>query len=126
MSAEPIPATPPTKQTASGIRTMLRHRASLFLGVVGLTVILFCATFAPLLTSYAVDGQDVLDRRLPPIWSTWTDPDSTATPDHVLGTDNLGRDYWTRLIYGARISLIVGFAGALISGLIGTTIGVSA
>jgi peptide/nickel transport system permease protein len=126
MSAEPIPATSPTKQPASGVRTMLRHRASLVVGVLGLTIILFCAVFAPLLTSYDVDGQDVLDRRLPPIWTTWTDPGSAATPDHILGTDNLGRDYWTRLIYGARISLIVGFAGALISGLIGTAIGVSA
>jgi len=113
-------------QVVSSTRRGVRHRSSLFLGALGLTIVLICAIFAPLLTPYDVDGQDVLDRRLPPIWTKWTDPESLATREHILGTDNLGRDYWTRLIYGARISLIVGFAGALISGLIGTAIGVSA
>src|SRR5205814_6922498 len=56
-----------------------------------LAIVLFCAAFAPLLTTYEVDGQDVLDRRLPPIWTKWTEPDSAATPEHILGTDNLGR-----------------------------------
>ena len=125
MSAQSTPAQVGTEAPSSR-RAVQRHRVSLFIGILGLAIVLVCAVFAPLLTSYEVDGQDVLDRRLPPIWTKWTDPESTATADHVLGTDNLGRDYWTRLIYGARISLIVGFAGALISGLIGTTIGVLA
>jgi len=126
MSFEQTSATHPPTGIVFNARRLLRRRASLVVGVLGLAIVLFCAAFAPLLTSYEVDGQDVLDRRQPPIWTKWTDPDSIATPEHVLGTDNLGRDYWTRLIYGARISLIVGFAGALISGLIGTAIGVSA
>jgi peptide/nickel transport system permease protein len=45
---------------------------------------------------------------------------------HVLGTDKLGRDYLSRLLYGARISLTIGLAAATISGLIGTTLGVLA
>jgi peptide/nickel transport system permease protein len=49
-----------------------------------------------------------------------------ANPDHILGTDHLGRDYFTRLLYGARISLAIGLVAALISGLIGTTMGVAA
>ena len=59
-------------------------------------------------------------RLIPPVW------DSRGTWDHVLGTDHLGRDYLSRLIYGARISLLIGFGAALISGLIGTVMGVMA
>ena len=46
--------------------------------------------------------------------------------EHPLGTDLLGRDYMSRLFYGARISLLIGFAAMLISGVIGTTLGVLA
>ncbi|MEP6147709.1 MAG: ABC transporter permease, partial [Nisaea sp.] len=46
--------------------------------------------------------------------------------DHILGTDHLGRDFLTRLMYGAQISLLIGFAAALISGVIGTALGVAA
>jgi peptide/nickel transport system permease protein len=56
----------------------------------------------------------------PPVWfdkGTW---------DHPLGTDHLGRDYMSRLIYGARISLMIGGIAAVISGLIGTAMGVAA
>ena len=47
-------------------------------------------------------------------------------PDHILGTDHLGRDYLSRLLYGARVSLGVGFGVALVAGLIGTTLGLLA
>ncbi|MEO1693911.1 MAG: ABC transporter permease, partial [Pseudomonadota bacterium] len=49
-----------------------------------------------------------------------------ATWDHPLGTDMLGRDYLSRLFWGARISLLIGFSAMLISGVIGTTLGVLA
>jgi len=64
--------------------------------------------------------QDLLNRNLPPIWfekGDWL---------HPLGTDPLGRDYLSRLLYGARISLLIGASVALISGLIGTTMGMLA
>lgn len=49
-----------------------------------------------------------------------------GTWEHPLGTDHLGRDYLSRLIYGARVSLMIGVVAALISGLIGTAMGVAA
>jgi peptide/nickel transport system permease protein len=55
-----------------------------------------------------------------PIWH----PDGSW--EHPLGTDNLGRDYLSRLMYGARISLLIGISAMIISGLIGTSLGVAA
>ena len=55
---------------------------------------------------------------MPPVWADggmWT---------HMLGTDGLGRDYLSRMIYGARVSLTVGFFAAIISGLIGSSLGI--
>ncbi len=78
------------------------------------------ALAAPLLAPFDPYDQDLARRLIPPIWhgeGTWA---------HPLGTDMLGRDYLSRLIYGARISLLIGFAVMLISGLIGTTLGVAA
>jgi peptide/nickel transport system permease protein len=62
------------------------------------------------------------DRLIPPFF---IDPE-LADPRYPLGTDNLGRDYLSRLIYGARISLLIGFLTALVSGVIGTVLGVAA
>jgi peptide/nickel transport system permease protein len=62
-----------------------------------------------------------LSRRvINPIWH------EDGTWEHPLGTDNLGRDYLSRLMYGARISLLIGVAAMLIAGVIGTTMGVAA
>ena len=78
------------------------------------------ALLAPLLAPHDPYAQDLTRRLIPPIWyekGTWA---------HPLGTDNLGRDYLSRTIYGARISLLIGLAVMLISGLIGTTLGLVA
>ena len=75
---------------------------------------------APLLAPHDPYHQDLAKRLTPPIWH------DKGTWDHPLGTDNLGRDYLSRLMYGARISLIIGVAAMLISGVIGTTMGVLA
>jgi peptide/nickel transport system permease protein len=62
--------------------------------------------------------QDLGNRLKPPFWMEGTDP------GHLLGTDQLGRDYLARLAYGARISLLIGIMTVITSGLIGITLGV--
>jgi peptide/nickel transport system permease protein len=97
-------------------RRALTHIGFLFGAAVMLAVILV-AIFAPLLTSYDPYAQDLTQRLIPPVWSAkggWA---------HLLGTDGLGRDYLTRLMYGARISLLVGFGAAAIAGFIGAGLG---
>jgi peptide/nickel transport system permease protein len=85
-----------------------------------LLVMLFMALFAPWLSPHDPYAQDLANRTVPPFWydkGSWL---------HPLGTDQLGRDYLSRLFYGARISLLIGVSVALISGLIGTTMGMLA
>ena len=63
-------------------------------------------------------AQDLGNRLKPPFWMEGTQP------GHLLGTDQLGRDYLARLAYGARISLLIGIMTVITSGLIGITLGV--
>lgn len=85
-----------------------------------LIVITVMALFAPWLAPHDPYAQDLSNRTIPPVW------DDQGSWLHPLGTDPLGRDYLSRLIYGARISLLIGVSVALISGLIGTTMGLLA
>ncbi len=104
------------------LRRRIFGHAGLLIGAVVLVTIFLMAILAPWLAPHDPYDQ-VLERKLiPPVW--FDDP--KATWDHILGTDALGRDYLSRLLYGARISLLIGFAAMLISGVIGTTIGVLA
>jgi peptide/nickel transport system permease protein len=103
---------------------LLRRRvfghAGLLIGAGVLAAVVFMALAAPLLAPYDPYDQDLARRLIPPIWhgeGTWA---------HPLGTDMLGRDYLSRVIYGARISLLIGFAVMLISGLIGAALGIAA
>ena len=83
-------------------------------------IVIAIALLAPLLAPHDPYEQDLMKRLLPPVW------DSRGSWEHIFGTDHLGRDYLSRLIYGARISLLIGIGAALISGLIGTIMGVMA
>lgn len=86
------------------------------LALVVLALVVLCAVLAPVLSPFDPNAQDLLTRLSPP----------QRTGGHLLGTDNLGRDVLGRLIYGARISLFVGLAVALISGTIGALVGIVA
>ena len=100
-------------------RRIFGHKG-LLIGAALLTIIVLMALFAPLIAPYDPYAQDLTRRLLPPIWhekGAWA---------HALGTDNLGRDYVSRMIYGARISLLIGIAVMVISGLIGSTLGLAA
>ena len=102
---------------------MLRRRvfghAGLLVGGTVLGLLILVAIFAPLLAPHDPYAQDLLARMQPPVFlgGSW---------EHPLGTDHLGRDYLSRLIYGARISLLIGAVAAAISGLLGTALGVAA
>jgi len=72
------------------------------------------AAFAPVLTPYTVSEGDLSNRLLPP---------QGLSGPHILGTDYLGRDVLTRLLYGTRVSLLVGVASVLGAALIGTFVG---
>jgi peptide/nickel transport system permease protein len=102
------------------LRGRLLGTKSLVVGTAILAVAILVAVFAPLLATHDPYAQDLTRRLIPPIWyekGSW---------DHLLGTDNLGRDYLSRTLYGARISLIIGASVMLISGIIGTTLGLLA
>lgn len=97
----------------------MRH-GSFWIGGIILLIIIFAAIFAPLLTQYDPSLQNLSQRYIPPVWS------DRGSWEHLLGTDNLGRDYYARLLYGARISLGIGILTILISGTIGTAMGIAA
>ncbi|MEF2553479.1 ABC transporter permease [Aurantimonas sp. A2-1-M11] len=101
------------------VRRALRH-GSFWVGGTIVLLIVLTAIFAPFLTPYDPSAQDLANRFVPPVW------DAEGSAAHLLGTDGLGRDYLARLLYGARISLMIGFLTVLISGTIGTVMGVAA
>jgi peptide/nickel transport system permease protein len=97
-------------------RRMRRHKGFIIGGAVVLIVTLV-ALFAPAIAPHDPYKQDLVKRMIPPVWAengTWENP---------LGTDNLGRDYLSRLVYGARVSLLIGFACVLIAASIGSFLG---
>ena len=100
-------------------RRILGHQGVMIGAAIVLAAVLI-ALSAPLIAPHDPYYQDLLNRLVPPVW------DSRGSWEHILGTDHLGRDYLSRLIYGARISLLIGVGAALISGLIGTVLGVAA
>ncbi|MCG8545226.1 MAG: ABC transporter permease [Alphaproteobacteria bacterium] len=100
-------------------RRMFGH-AGLTIGGGVLLVIILMALFAPLLSPQDPLAQDLTNRYIPPVW------DAKGTWEHPLGTDKFGRDYMSRIFYGARISLLIGFTVMVISGVIGTAMGVAA
>ena len=98
----------------------IRGHQGMIIGSVIVFAVIAIALLAPLLAPHDPYEQDLMKRLLPPFW------DSRGSWEHIFGTDHLGRDYLSRLIYGARISLLIGIGAALISGLIGTIMGVMA
>jgi len=96
-----------------------RHRPFM-LGLALLGAIVLLAVAGPFFYGHDPYAQDLTRRAVPPVWyarGSWA---------HVLGTDALGRDYLARLLHGGRVSLLISLAVVLISGSIGTTLGVLA
>jgi peptide/nickel transport system permease protein len=82
-------------------------------------MVLFAAT-APLIAPRDPTDQSLLLRLKPPIWL------AESEPGYILGTDEVGRDILSRMIYGARVSLSVGLIGVLIGSVLGTVLGMLA
>ena len=97
---------------------MRLRRIPLVLGAAIVGLVAAVAVFAPLLTPHDPFVQDLGQRYVSPAWMPG------GSPAHWLGTDGLGRDYLSRLILGARISMAIGVATILLSGTIGTALGV--
>lgn len=81
---------------------------------------LFMALMAPLIAPFGPSEIDENFLRLPPIWA------ENAKTSFLLGTDDVGRDIFSRLIYGSRISLVIGIGVVFISSIIGTLLGMFA
>jgi peptide/nickel transport system permease protein len=104
---------PNSRQRRHALRRVLRQPA-VAAGVLIMLVFVLAALLAPLLAPFDPLAQDVVNGLKPP------------SAGHLLGTDKLGRDIFSRMLYGARISLLVGLAVVAIAGALGTLLGVVA
>jgi peptide/nickel transport system permease protein len=114
-----IPNVPEPSPAMRLVRRFLGQKAFV-IGAGILVVIVALALLAPLLAPHDPYAQNLALRNVPPFWyqkGSWL---------HPLGTDQLGRDYLSRVLYGARISLLIGVSVVLISGVIGTAMGLLA
>lgn len=117
-----ILSVPTVAEASPGMRLARRFlgQKAFVIGAGILTVIITLALLAPLIAPHDPYAQNLALRNVPPVWyakGSWL---------HPLGTDQLGRDYLSRVLYGARISLLIGVSVVLISGIIGTTLGLMA
>jgi peptide/nickel transport system permease protein len=90
----------------------LRRHATLIIGGTILGLIIVLCVGAPLFTNYSPDAIDPLRPLAPPF-----------SPGHVLGTDQFGRDIWSRILYGGRIDLLIAFGATGVTLVVGTAIG---
>lgn len=97
----------------------LVHRKMALFGFLIIVLAITMAIFAGYIAPYDPFFQNPEKLLKPPLWSLPGDG-----PMHILGTDYLGRDVLSRVIYGSRVSLLVGFAAVFISGSIGLTLGI--
>jgi dipeptide transport system permease protein len=103
-------------------RGAVRHRAGarLWLSAGWLVLLAALALLAPWIAPKDPLAQDLFLGRLPPIWENGTEP------GYWLGTDSLGRDVLSRILFGARVALIVALVAGTITGIVGATLGLVA
>jgi peptide/nickel transport system permease protein len=93
-------------------QSRLRRNAMLIVGGTILGLIIVLCVGAPLFSNYAPDAIDPLRPLAPPF-----------SPGHILGTDQFGRDIWSRILYGGRIDLLIAFGATGVTLVVGTAIG---
>ncbi|MDE0335907.1 MAG: ABC transporter permease [Defluviicoccus sp.] len=113
-------AVPGAAPLAAGAARRMLANPRVALGGAVLVFFALAAIFAPLLAPHDPVEQDLLLQYVPPFWS------DKAEAGYPFGTDNLGRDILSRLVYGARIALFVAVAAAAAAGLLGTVLGLLA
>ena len=94
------------------IKRLLRNKAAIIGGVIFLLIVLV-AIFADVIAPYGYEEQSLMEQYLPPF-----------SPGHIFGTDNMGRDIFSRVVYGARLSLSVGVVSVALALIVGTVIGI--
>lgn len=98
------------------IRLLLKSKTGLT-GFIIVSIMTLTALFAPWIAPYDPNEQHIEDMLLPPFW------EAGGSTKYLLGTDNLGRDMLSKLIYGSQVSLFVGLFAVLVAGAIGLLIG---
>lgn len=98
------------------LRNLWRSKTGL-LGFSIVSIVVLMAILAPLIAPHDPVGANPSNINQPPFWL------EGGSMEHILGTDNLGRDLLSRVLYGSRISLVVGILAVVISGTIGLAVG---
>ncbi len=101
------------EQRALRIRRFTKNKAAVF-GLIVVLLVIVLAILAPVLSNYDPLALDTVNRLKP------------CSGEHLFGTDTMGRDVFTRVLYGARISLTVGFLVGILSGFLGMVLGLYA
>ncbi len=108
----------PKKNWLQRVGRFIKKNPAGFVGMILVLLAVGSALLAPWIVSFDPSKASLTSRLDPP---SWVDPSGEST--FLLGADQLGRDLFSRILYGARISLMVGFFGVLISLVIGTIMG---
>ena len=96
--------------TSRSVRKIMANKLAVFGAALFVLICLMCFA-APLFTRWSATAISLRERMALPSW------------DHIFGTDQMGRDIWARMLYGGRVSIIVGLGSALGAALIGVTLG---
>ena len=106
----------PSRPRWRWLRQLRRSPVGLF-GAILVVLVLVAAVAAPVLSPHDPTKQNLKSRMLPPAWH------EEGNITYPLGTDQLGRDLLSRLIYGARVSVVVGVLGVVVSAIVGVALG---
>src|SRR5215475_4025928 len=122
MSVNPAPAAPSPVASAPITYRLPRIRTEglPMVPIAILVTLALLAIFADLIVPHNPEIGSLSQRFRPPAWI------AGGSTEHLLGTDHIGRDVLSRLIFGARVSMIVGFTAVLFAGFVGTLLGVLA
>lgn len=100
-------------------KSLIKSKTGL-IGLIIVTAVILIAIFAPFLAPHDPAKTMIAKKLLPPVWL------EGGSSEYLLGTDNLGRDILSRIIYGSRVSLLVGICSVLLAGAIGMFFGLVA